>query len=931
MKTKAAVLFALICAAALTLGAQGRPADVPRIDVEKFTLPNGLDVILSEDHRLPMIGVNLWYHVGPAYEEPGRTGFAHLFEHMMFQGSKHVQGDALFRLLEGAGATALNGTTDFDRTNYFETVPTHQLELALWLESDRMGFLLEQVDQAQLSNQQDVVRNERRQSRENSPYGIVGEAFFHTLFPKGHPYYADVIGSHADIQAVRLDDVRQFFKQYYAPNNASLSIAGDIDKAATRKLVEKYFGSLKRGPAIPPLRVQTPPITAERRLVVQDRVELPRVYLGWLTPAIFKDGDADAEVAAAILGGGRSSRLSKKLVYEKQLAQNVQVYQQSLMLGSIFRIQATARPGRTAEELEAAIDEELNVFRNEGPTSSEVERARNVMETDMLSALQRLGGFGGVADQLNYYNHYLGTPDYLAQDLARRRAVTPESIKRFAQQSLQKNARVVVYGVPGKQDLGPEVPRAAAQGVSEGGTGESVNADEPWRAKPPTPGEGRAPTLPVPQSFELANGLKVIFLPQAGVPVVSASLVVRNGSDANPLDKPGLASFSMAMLDQGTSTRNALQLADDIAQIGASLSVNSSTDDSTLSTSSLARNFPAALNLLADVALRPSFPAEEVERIRGARLANLVQQRSNPTAIAGNVMAAVLYGRAHPYGFAELGTADSNKKMTREELQGFWRQHFVPGNAALVVAGAITLSELRALAESNFGNWPRGMASPAALGEGPSARPRLVVVDRPGSPQTQLRIATIGAPRSSPDYIPLRVMNAILGGLFSSRININLREVHGYTYGARSQFTFSRGAGPFAVSTGVRTDVTTPAVQEVFNEVKKMIETRVTPAELTMAKDAITQSLPGSFETNDRAVANLSALFTYNLPLTHYATLTGQINAVNAETVQAVAKKYLVPERLVIIAVGDRSTIGAPLEAALGAAELRDSEGVPVK
>ncbi|MEO5739442.1 MAG: pitrilysin family protein, partial [Vicinamibacterales bacterium] len=458
--------FLMVVAAVLTVGAQAPPSDIPKLDIEKYTLANGLEVILSEDHRVPLVGVDLWYHVGPAHEAPGRTGFAHLFEHMMFQGSKHIEGDAHFKLLAGAGATGINGTTGFDRTNYFETMPSNQLELALWMESDRMGYLLETVDLAKLSNQQDVVRNERRQSYENRPYGIVQEVVFQTLFPKGHPYHGMIIGSHADIQAAKLDDVKDFFRQYYAPNNATIAIAGDIDKAAAKKLIEKYFGTLKRGPAVPPVNVPLPVITSERRLVVEDRVELPRVYMAWITPAFFKEGDADADLAGSVFGQGRVSRLYKKLVYEKQIAQDVNAYQYSTMLGSVFGIEATARPGRTLQEIETVIDEELELLRTKGPSAAEVDRARNVLETQMFSGLQLVGGFGGVADQLNLYNHYLGTPDYLAQDVARRRRVTPESVRQFAQRYLARNARVVVHGVPGKQILAPEVPKPTEQAAT---------------------------------------------------------------------------------------------------------------------------------------------------------------------------------------------------------------------------------------------------------------------------------------------------------------------------------------------------------------------------------------------------------------------------------------------------------------------------------
>ncbi len=930
MKRAAALLLVTLTAVPF-LNAQAPPSDVPKLNIEKYTLSNGLEVILSEDHRVPLVGVDVWYHVGPAHEAAGRTGFAHLFEHMMFQGSKHIENDAHFRLLAGGGATGVNGTTNFDRTNYFETMPSNQLELALWLESDRMGYLLEKVDQAKLSNQQDVVRNERRQSTENRPYGMVEEAMFQALFPKGHPYHGVVIGSHEDIQAAKLDDVREFFRQYYAPNNATIAIAGDIDKAAVKKLVEKYFGTLKRGPAVPPVKVNTPAITAEKRLVVEDRIELPRVYMAWITPPFYKDGDADADIASGVLGQGRSSRLYKKLVYEKQIAQSVTAYQYSMMLGSVFAVEATARPGHTLQELETAINEEVEALRAKGPTTAEIERVRNVLETQMFNGLQLVGGFGGVADLLNHYNHYLGTPDYLVQDVARRRRVTPDSARQFAQQYLRPNARVVVHGVPGKQVLPPEAPKAAAQAAT-GGPTVSINADEPWREKQPAAAAARAVRVPVPESFQLPNGLTIIAMPQTGgLPVVSATLVVRSGSDANPVEKPGLASFTAALLDQGTATRSALQLADEVAQIGASLNTGTSRDASTLTTNSLSRNFPAALALLADVALKPSFPAEEVERVRARRLADLVEQRGNPVQIATNVTGRTLYG-THQYGFSETGTVESNKQLTRDDLQTFWRQHFVPGNAALVVTGAISMPDLRKLAEASFASWPRGTAVPAKLGTPSTTAPRLVIVDRPGSPQTQLRVATFGVPRSSPDYVPVRVMNTILGGMFASRINMNLREEHGYTYGANSQFVFWRSGGPFSVTTGVRTDVTAPAVHEVMVELRKMIETRVTPQELTLAKDAITLQLPALFETNDRTVGSLSTLFTHGLPLNYYSNLSEQISVVDAQAVQDVAKKYLVPDKFLVVAVGDRSKIGEPLQKELGTtAEIRDPDGAPVK
>ena len=745
-RLRASAIFAVLFAASL-LGCNRAPAvettketksDVPKIDFEKFTLSNGLEVIISEDHRLPLVAVNLWYHVGPAYETEGRTGFAHLFEHMMFQGSKHVPGDSHIRTVEGAGGSRVNGTTGFDRTNYFETLPANQLELGLWLESDRMGYLLDQLDQANLSNQQDVVRNERRQSVENQPYGVVEEGIFHSLFPQKHPYYANVIGSHADIQAAKLEDVRNFFKLYYAPNNASLAIVGDLDKATTRKLVEKYFGSFKRGQPVPKPAAESPKIESERRLVVKDRVELPRVYLAWTTAPIYRPGDAEADIASSVLGGGKSSRLYKSLVYDKQIAQSVSAQQYSLMLGSVFTIEATARPGHTAEELEKAIDAELSRLAQAGPEQAEVDRARNVIETGVIQGLENLGGFGGVADRLNMYNHYLGDPGFLPSDIRRYRDLTPAGIKAFVQQQLTPTARVVVYGVPGQQDLGRPVPTPAKQAVAKPGTGaESVNVEEAWRKDPPKPGEARSLQLPAPTSYQLPNGLTVLVNERPGLPIVSANLVVKTGSGSNPTDKPGLANFTAAMIDEGTQSRSALQIADQVAQLGGSLATNSTMDSSQAIVGSLERSFPEMLNLLAEVVRRPSFPQDEIERQRASRLASLVQQRESAGAVATTVMAAALYGPNHPYGYTELGTESSNKAMTRDDLQKFWSQNFVPNNAALIVSGSVKTAGLKPLVEKAFGEWQKGVPAQATVGEPATTKARLVLVDKPGAPQTQ--------------------------------------------------------------------------------------------------------------------------------------------------------------------------------------------------
>ena len=910
---------------ASTLNTQTQPV----LNYEKYKLKNGLEVILLEDHRLPMVAVNLWYHVGPANERPGLTGFAHLFEHMMFQGSKNIGDDQHFKLLEAAGASDINGTTDFDRTNYFQTLPSNQLELALWLESDRMGFMLETLDAGKLANQRDVVRNERREG-ENSPYSLVQEEEYHLLFPKGHPYYASVIGSHADIESARLKDVRQFFKQYYTPNNASLAIVGDIDKAKTKALVEKYFGPIPAGDPVPAIDAKTPPITSEKRSVVTDQVELPRVYMAWITDPIFKPGDAEAQMLARILGGGKSSRLYKRLVYEKQIAQDVNAFQDPQILGSVFEIRATAKPGVKPEDLEKAIDEELEALRKTGPTQAEVESSRNLIQSQIIRGLEVLGGFGGVADRLNQYNHYLGDPGYLAKDLERYDKATASSIQKIAQEKLAKNSRVVVYGVPGKKVI-DDVPQTTEQEKGEVDKGMNIPGQE-WRKQQPGIGTASALMLPVPKSFKLSNGLTVLLVEQRNLPVVSANLVVLSGSEFNPINKPGLASFTADMLDEGTNKRSTLQIADDVAQIGATLQTGSSSDSSFIATRTLKKNVDAAFDLMADVALNPAFGDKEIERVRKTRMTQILQQRDNPNALANKVFFNTLYGDKHPYGFIELGTAEATQAMTRDDMMSFWKAGYVPENSALVVAGDISEQELRQLAEKYFSKWSgKGTQVTVAATESSAAR-RLVIVDKPGSPQTVLRIGQPGVARSNPDYVPIEVMNTGLGGLFSSRINMNLREKNGYTYGAFSVFVYRRGAGPFYSGGSVRTDVTAPATREIFNELERIRTGDVTTDELKTAKDAFARSLPGLFETTQQTVGSLSQLFLYNLPLDYYRRLPAQIDAVTTADIRRVAGKYLTPNSMVVVAVGDRSKIEEALKKLdIGSVEVRDLDGKPVR
>jgi len=907
------LLLLTVWSGAPAIQAQATAHKLPTIPFEKYKLKNGLEVILSEDHTIPLVSVNIWYHVGPANEKAGRTGFAHLFEHMMFEGSQHVGGKAHFSYLEGAGATDINGTTNFDRTNYYETVPSNQLELALWLESDRMGYLLGTLDIEKLANQRDVVRNERRQSVENAPYGLAEEKLGHLAFPKSHPYYAQVIGSHADVEAAKLEDVREFFQQYYTPNNATMAITGDFDKGAIKGLVEKYFGTIPAGPAVPKIDVTTPPITSERRAVVTDQVELPRVYMGWITPAVFSAGDAECNLYSQILGGGKSSRLYKSLVYEKQIAQDVSTSMEETKLGSMFELIATAKPGVKPEDLEKAIDDVINKLASEGPTAAEVDRARNLTETALVRGLQRSNG---VANRLNYYNQFLGTPDYFAKDIARFDAAKPADVQRVAQTIFKKDARSVVYAVPGKkviEDVAKTSEEENKKQATEAGASKVTMPDEAWRAAAPRPGPPSKFTLPAPEVAKLPNGLTILLVERHNLPIVSATVYTMSGSELNPVDKPGLSTFVADMLTEGTASRSPLKFAEDADQIGAIVQAGAGYSSGTVSLSALSWNAGAAMDLAADATLHPAFAEKEVERVRNQRITAVLQENDEPFALAQRTATQLLYPGS-PYGFSLIGTEASNKALTNEELKQFWKKTYVPANSAVAISGDVNMAQAKELAAKYFGGW-----TGAASGDVPLVTPKsparsIAIVDKPGAPQTFLLLASLGAKRSTPDYVPIEVMNTALGGLFSSRINMNLREEHGYTYGAQSFFNYRRGVGPFLAGGAIRTDATAPATHELFKELARIREAELTPDELQKAKDSFSKSLVGLFETTGDIASTVGLQFVFGLPMDYYRGLPAQIDKVTAADALRVAKEYVHPDATVVVAVGDRAKIEPELK-----------------
>jgi zinc protease len=921
-----AVLF--LCAG---IGAHAqKPNNLPEIKYEKYTLPNGLTVITHEDHRLPLVAVDLWYHVGPLNERPGRTGFAHLFEHMMFEGSEHVGEKAHIKYVQSAGATDVNGTTSFDRTNYFETMPSNQLELALWLESDRMGFLMEGLDREKLTNQRDVVRNERRQG-EGQPYYVAREEVFHQLFPKDHPYYGNVIGSHADVESARIADVRDFHQQFYTPNNASIAIAGDFDPKQLHELLLKWFGPIPAGPAVEAVTAVTPPIASQRRATVTDTVHLPQVTIAWLTPPAYTPESYSVRGAVFALGGAKASRLDEALVYKSQTAQSATCYTQALKLTGITTCSITAKPGVKLEDLESAFWSEVAKLQQDGPTSEEVEASKAVDLTGKISGLQRLGGFGGIADTLDQYNQYTGDPGFLPKDVAMTEATTVASVKAAAAKYFSKDAAVVVYCVPGKKVL-DDVPRSPADTdanvkIVNPYTAE-FEASQDWRKTKPAAGPAPALHLPVPVEFKLDNGLEVLLLEQHALPVLSAEVVSRAGSDNDVPAKSGLATLTAQIMSDGTESRDLAKLAGDQERIGTRIFAFAGMDSGAITMNVLTSHAAEGMELLADVAEHPAFRPEDVERDRKQRLVRISQEADNVGSMAQRVGPKLIFGD-QPYGLAGSGTTESVTALTPADITGFYSDRYGPRDSVLVLAGDVTRAEAEKLARQYFGKWTSHAAGASSIPPPPAQQPtHIVIVDKPGAPQTALYAFGLGVAEGSPDEDVLEVMNYTLGASFGSRINMNLREVHGYTYGARSGFEDYLHGGEFYAGALVRTDVTAAAAREMMSEIRNFPQKPSTAEELAAAKEASIRSLPGRFETTAATAGAIDDLFIYNRPLDYFRSLPAKYEAVTEADVARVAGQYLHPDQLVIVAAGDRAKIEPALkDAGLGPVEVRDISG----
>ena len=890
----------------------------PKIEFEKYTLPNGLQVILHVDRKLPVVHVNQWFHVGSKNERAGRSGFAHLFEHMMFQGSKNASKE-YFTYAEVAGANVreggVNGTTNQDRTNYFATVPSGNLENLLWVESDRLATLLDALTIEKLNNQRDVVKNERRQGLENTPYGRWFKLIAENLYPSRHPYANDVIGVHEDLTAASVDDVKEFFRTYYTPNNLSLVIAGDFEPAEAKRLVEKYFGPIPAGPALDRPAKGMARLDGEKVVEVKDRVPQERTYFAWHTPALFDAGDAELDLVATILTDGLSARLNKALIYDRPLASDVVAFQQSQPLTSSFIMWVTARPGTDLTEVERVVTQELERLAKTGPTEEELTRAKTKWEFNFVTGLERIGGFGGKADILNQYNTYFGNPDMFQADFARYRGATAASVQNVVNSYLNTRNRLLVRFRPERS-----------------GRTSDVTID---RTKEPPLGGDKPFTAPDVKSSRLENGLEILVVQRPELPKVSVALATRAGSAADPAARSGLASLTARAMRRGTTSKNALEIDTALGDLGTTLGWGVGRESARLSLEVLKRNLAPAVAILADVARNPSFPAAEVDRERKLTLDSLAQQANNPSSVANRVAFMLAFGLDHPYGRPPMGLPGTVTSITREELTSFHQANWKPGSTALVFAGDITVAEATDLARKSFGSWSGGAAPEVTI---PPSRPvgpgKVFLVDRQDAAQTVIAHVLPAPSRKAADYYSLVLADAVYGGGgFGTRLNLNLREDKGYSYGVFSNAALLSGGGAIIASGGVQTDKTTESTVEFSNELKNLAGAKpISETELTAARLTKVRGYAQQFESLGRVADQVLTLWTVRLPPTELQQEPEKLMSVSLSAVNAAAAKYGQPSAATLLLVGDLSKIEAGIRKLnLGEIVRLDVEGRPAK
>jgi len=876
-------------------------ANMPDIDIahSKFTLDNGLRVIVHEDRKAPIVAVSVWYHVGSKDEPTGKTGFAHLFEHLMFNGTENYN-DEYFGPFEKVGATDMNGTTWFDRTNYFQNVPTPALEMALWMESDRMGHLLGAIDQSKLDEQRGVVQNEKRQG-DDRPYGKTEYRSLEGLYPVGHPYRHSTIGSMEDLDSASLDDVKQWFQDYYGAANAVLVLAGDLDAATGKRLAEKYFGHIAAGPPVKQIQSWVPVKTENLIEVMPDRVPQARIYRQWVIPGRTTTDANLLELAANVLGSGKNSRLYKSLVYEQQLATSAYAYVEQHELNSVFEINVTLKADADPQLVTKEIDKILAEFLAQGPTNNELSRVITSTNASAIRGYEKIGGFGGKATALAQGELYAGDPGFYKTRLQWLNNATTDMLQELSNEWLQHGYyQLTVLPFADYQVAASAVDRS----------------------------------FPEIQRSQLANGMPIVLVERHSLPLVNVAIQFDAGYAADAGGKLGRSSFTMDMLNEGTTSKDALEIAALTENLGANLGFNTDLDVSTASVSALKKNLDESIALMSDIIKNPTFPQAEIDRLRKQWLSGIEQEQNRPVQLALRNLPPLLYGSDHSYGipFTGSGTKDSINSLGRADLVGFHRDWLRPDNGTVYVVGDTTMDEILPILNQHIAQWvlPASAKPSKNLGQVALSDQSVVyLIDKPDAAQTVLLAGHIIPPTGDPQNIVIQTMNDIIGGSFTARFNMNLREDKGWSYGASSFSWDARGQRPWMIYAPVQTDKTKESIQELQRELSEFLSTNpASSEELSKVISSNSNSLPGRFETSRSVLGVLLDNEKYGRADNYVSTLKQQYESVDLDSVRQSAQTTLKPGALTWVIVGDRNMIEQDVRSlGFDAVKLMDIDG----
>lgn len=903
------------------------------IPYERFTLPNGLTTIVHTDRKAPIVGVTLYYRIGSKHEPRGRTGFAHLYEHLFFGGSANVPD--FDKPLEAAGSTPVNGSTWYDRTNYVETVPTGALELALFMESDRMGYLLPAVTQDKLDKQRGVVQNEKRQG-DNQPYGLVSYAIGEGLFPVGHPYRHSTIGSMADLEAATLVDARNWFRDHYGPNNVVLTLTGDIDAATARPLVEKWFGDIPSGPDVPSVSAEPVTLKAPKSRTMTDQVPVTRLYRAWSGPGLNHPDSPALEIGMRILGGLASSRLDNELVRGDQLAVAVTASAMPFEQVSFLQASMDVKPGVEREQAEARFDQVLEEFIVQGPSEDEVHRAVTSTLSGIIGGLEKVGGFYGKGTALAEGELYSGNPAKYREDLARMAALTPEDVQTAMRRWLSRPVFALDV-VPGKR---------TEEGTQMGGWGDEAEhpAPEPDPREPApelepardreTPPVADVGDLDFPnvEHATLSNGIEVSLARRTAVPKLVLTMIFDAGIAADTLDGPGTQGLMLDMLDEGSAGMSATDIAIAQERLGAKISANADIDTSRVTLSALTANLAPSLELMADVIRDPAFAPEEVARVKGQRLAQLSQMLASPQALASRELGKLIFA-GHPYAQPSdgFGNTEALSALTPADLRAAHGKWVRPDLARVTVVGDVTMDQLLPLLEKTFGNWQtpdapepvKDISAPVKPG-----KPRIVLIDRPNSPQSVIYAGQVlPVTGRTQNMEALDLANEVLGGSFLSRLNSDLREDKGWSYGVYSGVRRPVGPRAFSVSAPVQSDRTGDSIRRILANIQAFpAEEPVTEEELNRVTEGNIRALPNQFETNGDVLGGILTNERLGRPDDYYETLAGRYRALGAEAIDEAARTYLQAGGLIFVVVGDREVVEPQLQGLGLPVEVRTAE-----